>query len=154
MKSKILRTLLVLLIAGLYIDVKMMPKGDGICVSTARQRTFNVQVIVPFRPQRETFYFGIGNRHYDHLRRITYYIDSERVDNVGLPIVLGVKIHDSGCSVRLKDRIERGGYGFFGKHANYINLRPFSRVQEDGVIDWEIEENYMTKENYDEWYNH
>ena len=154
MKNKILKILVVLLFAGLYIDVKMMPKDDSICVSTARQRTFNVQVIIPFKPRRETFYFGIGNRHYDHQRRTTYYFDEERVDDVGLPIVLGVNTHDSGCSVRLKDRIRRGGYGFFGRHAHYINLRPFSEIQEYGVIDWDIEERYITKERYDEWYNY
>lgn len=153
MKNKIL-VIILFLIVGLYIDIRMMPKDDGICVGTAKQRTLNIQVIVPFRPERETFYLGIGNRHYDHRRTTTYYIDNERVDNVGLPIVLGVKTSEYGCSVRYKNLQERGGYSFFGKHAHYINLRPFSKIHEDGIVDWDTEENYMTKEHYDEWYNY
>jgi len=147
-KSKILKIALVFLILGLYVDVRMMRKGDGICVGTAKQRTFNIQVIVPFRPQREIFYFGVGNRHYNHNRYTTYYIDKERVDDEGSPIVLGKKTIENGCSVRY----EGEDRSWFGRHAHYINLRPFNRIREDGIVDWHFDERYMTQEDYKEWY--
>lgn len=145
MRNKILIAVILFLIAGVYIDVKMMPKEDGICIKEYRQRALIVQTIVPFRPERETFYLGIGNRHYDHLVTFTHYVDRETDE------LLGTKKSEYGCAVHYQELKERGISSFLREYTHYFNLnnRP---VQEVGIVKTEQEIRKVTREDYEKWY--
>jgi hypothetical protein len=136
MKTKIL-FIIIFLFAGLYIDLRMMGNDESICAGPYSQRAFIVQTIIPFRPARETFYFGIGNRHYDHQAEFTHYIDEETGE------WLGTRQSEYGCASYERNR--------FGPHAHYINLNK-SNPKEMGFID--ISQDYMkiSKEKYESWY--
>lgn len=72
--------LVLFLLAGLYIDIDTdfdWPNQWNQCNGNFLQRTILVQTIVPFRPERENFYLGIGNKHFDHTKYITLWCDSK-----------------------------------------------------------------------------
>jgi len=112
--------LIIFLFAGLYIDVRLVsPYSDSdeptICNGPYRQRAFVVQTVVPFRPERETFFFAWGNKHYELMKNIYHYTDMKT----------GEKIEDvrySGCA-----GWDSQGSESMGPHAHLIDLRLLSR---------------------------
>ncbi|MCG3203986.1 MAG: hypothetical protein KCHDKBKB_00663 [Elusimicrobia bacterium] len=79
--NKLFLAVLTFLILGIYIDVKW-PSFEAnrnyqtFCNGDYRQATLNISTIVPFRVQRETFFLGIGNKHFDQ----TKYLELECTD--------------------------------------------------------------------------
>ena len=114
--------LLIFLIAGLYVDVRIAsPYEDSdeptVCNGPYRQRAFIVQTVVPFRPERESFYFAWGNKHYELEKNVYHYKDRET----------GKEIEDvrySGCAAWYSE-----GHNTIGSHTHLIDLRPLSRPQ-------------------------
>ncbi len=145
-RNKLLVTLVVFLIAGLYIDIKMMPKAGGRCVKAWNQRMLIIQAIVPFTPERETLYLGVGNRHYEHELHIDYYIDEDTQE------LLGTREFTHGCAPFWSRMQERGRVSNFNDHEHYINLRPFNEISNFGEVEEFIEVTEISKEHYLEWY--
>lgn len=80
MMKKRFSYLVLLLIAGLYIDIDTdfdWPNQWNKCNGNFLQRTILIQTIVPFRPERENIYLGIGNKHYDHTKHIDLWCGSD-----------------------------------------------------------------------------
>jgi len=144
MRNKIL-AILIFLIAGLYIDVRMMRKDESICVKGYSQRTLNVQVIIPFRPERETFYFGVGNRHYDHVVEFTHFVDEETGK------LLGTNKEEYGCVPRYEWLKEQGASSFLRHYTHYFNLNR-NPIQEMGRVKVKHDIREETKEDYERWY--
>lgn len=130
--------LILFLIIGLYIDIKMMSKDRSICWDNYRQRTLNIQTVIPFHPDRFTLYLGIGNRHWEYNRSITDYINKDTGQ------ILEREIFDYGCS--------KGGYSYPRYMSKYINLRPFSEILEKGIIKTHKSERVVSFEYWEEWY--
>lgn len=89
--------LVLLLLAGLYIDIDTdfdWPNQWNQCNGNFLQRTILVQTIVPFRPERENFYFGIGNKHYDHSVSLSLWCSSKDK--------YLIRESEGGCAVRDK----------------------------------------------------
>lgn len=66
--------LVLFLVAGLYIDIDTdfdWTDQWTQCNGSYLQRSVLVQTIVPFRPERENFYFGFGNKHFNYERSIS-----------------------------------------------------------------------------------
>lgn len=145
-RNRLLAVLVAFLIAGLYIDVKMMPKARGICVKSWKQRMLVIQTIVPFMPERETLFLGVGNRHYEHEHHVDYYVDEDTRE------VLGTREFTYGCAPNWFSMQGKGRVSNFNDHYHYINLRPFSEIKNFGEIEEFTEVLEMPKEHYLEWY--
>ena len=168
MKNKILTALAVFLFLGLYIDLKMQDKGRSYCTAQGyQQRNYLVQFIIPFVPQRHMLIFGVGNKHYDHSRYIRKIWLGEKVEGsedldgrytvraVEPNILLKEVISNYGCTYQYqawKDGTERSYYGG-ASYRHFIDLRPFSRIREDGEINITIDDDIMTQEIFDDRYN-
>ena len=87
------------LIAGLYVDFRYRYRYNQrypwptVCNGDYLQRAFVVQMIVPFRPERESFWFAYGNKHYDYSFYTYEYVDRETGET-------GVAKIEEGCSTR------------------------------------------------------
>ncbi len=148
--KKYLIGLLIFLIAGLYIDVRMMTKDEGRCAGIWKQRMLVVQTIVPFNPERQTLYLGVGNRHYDHEEYTKIYLEPR--DSIEEDAVqLGINIHYFGCAPDWERAKERGRISNFNDGEKYINLRPFS-AKEFLQVTKRVNTDIMTREYYEEWH--
>lgn len=148
MKNKVILGILAFLMLGMYVDVRMQGKDEGYCVEVWRQRMFIIQTVVPFRPQREVFYFGVGNRHYEHIEHTEIYLEKREDEK---EVELAQRVRTWGCAPRWTEMVKRGRTSNFLDHAHYINLRPFSAV---GYLEVEktSEAYHWTKERYEDWY--
>ncbi len=149
MKTKtLLWSLVFFLIAGIYIDVRMMDKDESICIKDYRQRQLVIQTVVPFKPDRETLYLGIGNRHHEHEYYIHHYLD----ENTGE--YLGTQDNHGGCWQAYQQRLDKGGHSLINYESgyHYINLN-WLPIQEQTRIDTTIDyKHYLTKEEYIKYY--
>lgn len=144
-KNKILLAIIFFLFMGMYVDIRMMRKDESICVKEYRQRALIIQTVVPFRPKRETFYLGVGNRHYDHFLTVIAFLDESNGE------YLGLSKSESGCAIRYQELIKNGGHSFFHSHYHYINLN-LTPVREAGVVKIEDIVQWLSEEDYKRWY--
>jgi hypothetical protein len=164
-KHKLWIYIIIFLIAGLYIDIKMQDKGYGRCTTSGyRQRALNIQFIIPFHPQRHVLALGVGNKHYEHDKRITRYWEGVRGEEISedryevLPVepnvLLEEEVYESGCTYSYQQWKAGERRSFYGSPpwTHNIDLRPFSRIREEGQVNVTTNDRVMTKERYEEWY--
>ena len=126
--------IIIFLILGLYVDFKMMPNDDSICFKKYRQRTFNIQTIIPFQPERWTIYLGVGNKYYEHIKEIYIYKDKVTGEE------LSRNEYDQGCS--------SGRYDGFYYRSTYIDLRFRSPIINEGQVIVEEDIYKISKEDF------
>lgn len=109
--KKLKKILLIVLILGLYFDIRVkspyVDNEPSVCNGDYRQRAILVQMIVPFRPERESFYLAWGNKHYE-LETNRYTVLDRKTG------IETSHISYSGCASYR--------YGF-GRHTHLIDLR-------------------------------
>lgn len=122
--NKYLLALFIFLFAGLYIDVRtdsQFKDSLTICNGSYLQRTFIVQTIIPFRSKRETFYFGIGNLHFNRRTSLGRAWCNSSTKQWESP-----RVYEEGCYPLEVPNV--------GKHAHYINLNPFAKKIQDPAV--------------------
>ena len=140
--------LMFIFLLGIYIDIgwkKYSGKPQSFCNGAWYQRIITVQTIIPFLPDRRTFFIGVGPRRFEWEWRqeIVYEknVDGERLEKI--------VIYGSGCTAefyrgelhwrnsewvgeRTDKRYDYGLFEKLGEFTYFINLN-FNSVSFESV---------------------
>jgi len=136
--KNLFKIMVIFLFLGLYIDVGTDEKWRDsltVCNGNYLQRTFVIQTVVPFLPERETLYVGIGNKHLD--RELTLY--PPYCDEKTKTWVMSSQGGESGCYPGRKKN--------FGSHSHFIDLVWFLKPV-DEPIKYQIDYRDADEEDY------